>query len=663
MDGGGNAYVTGNTNSSGWVSGGWNATYGGSTDGYVVKLSAAGAHLWSTYLGGSFTDDGYGIAVDSSGNAYATGYTNSSGWVSGSGDTSLNGGDGYVVKLSPSGAHEWSSYVGGTADDSGYGIAVDGGGNVYVTGETGSPNWASGGWNTVFGGGKDAFVAKILQYPPPNAPSNPGATAIGTDTITWTWTDNSNNETLFRIWADAGTGAPATLAGSRGADTTSFVYGSLLANTQYAFQVSAYNVNGDSAKTDTLFAWTLAALPAAPVVDGVAPNAINVTVAAGDGNPAGTEYALYCTTAGKWVQASGALDAAAVWQTATDWGAKTVLGLSEHTSYSFTVTARNGAGVLTTASPPASGITLDVTAPTATITRAAASPTASDKVAFTVQFSEPLGTGFDNTKLTVVGTLAGTAAVTGSDPNYIVTVTLSNPDANGTSGITIPAGAVTDAVGNPYGGGSSPLYTVYNWPGFTGQPQSAAIYVGDNHTLSVQVAEGGVATSYKWIFTDGSNTAQGPATAQWPLTNVTLAAAGSYWCQVSFDGVSYASNMATIQVQPGISIGTAPVGGTVQPGADHLFSVLASGGYGTLSYQWKKDGANIDGATGNEYGLSNLTAADNGAYSVEISDTNGQTIESVPVTLTVGVPVPLLGLGGLALLGMGIGLSAARRKR
>ena len=83
VDSSGNCYATGQTDSAGWVSGGWDTTLGGAADGYVVKLNTAGAHQWSTYLGGSESDFGYGIAADSSGNCYATGYTTSVGWVSG----------------------------------------------------------------------------------------------------------------------------------------------------------------------------------------------------------------------------------------------------------------------------------------------------------------------------------------------------------------------------------------------------------------------------------------------------------------------------------------------------------------------------------------------------------------------------------------------------
>ncbi|OGV67545.1 MAG: hypothetical protein A3K18_28875 [Lentisphaerae bacterium RIFOXYA12_64_32] len=164
VDGSGYVYVAGYTASSGWVSGGWSTNYGGSRDGFVAKLSSAGANQWSTYLGGSGWDEGNGIAADGDGNVYITGHTSSSGWVSGGWDTSYNGGsqDGFVVKLSSTGAHLWSTYLGGNNSDGGYAVAVDGSGDICVTGHTLSPGWVSGGGITSYESGVTCgFVVRL----------------------------------------------------------------------------------------------------------------------------------------------------------------------------------------------------------------------------------------------------------------------------------------------------------------------------------------------------------------------------------------------------------------------------------------------------------------------------------------------------------------------
>jgi hypothetical protein len=162
VDGSGNVFVTGQTNSSGWVSGGFDTSFNGSVDAFLVKLTSGGSPVWSTYIGGSGDDYGYAVSVDGGGNVLVTGQTGSSGWVSGGFDTSFNGScDVFVTKVSTSGSHLWSTYLGGGGSDRGRGVALDGSGNVMVAGQTNSSGWVSGGFDTSFNGTEDAFVAKL----------------------------------------------------------------------------------------------------------------------------------------------------------------------------------------------------------------------------------------------------------------------------------------------------------------------------------------------------------------------------------------------------------------------------------------------------------------------------------------------------------------------
>jgi hypothetical protein len=122
--------------------------------------------VYSTYLGGRGRyEGGGGIAVDSSGSAYVTGSTSSSGFPTVNALQPTYGGgseDAFVSKLNPSGsALVYSTYLGGRGYDSGRGIAVDSSGNVYVTGMTGSTNFPTMNPLQPNGGGEDAFVAKI----------------------------------------------------------------------------------------------------------------------------------------------------------------------------------------------------------------------------------------------------------------------------------------------------------------------------------------------------------------------------------------------------------------------------------------------------------------------------------------------------------------------
>jgi hypothetical protein len=121
--------------------------------------------VYSTYLGGSGLDGGYGIAVDSAGNAYITGYTESTNFPTASPQQRANAGgmDVFVAKLSaPGSALLYSTYLGGSGNDYGWSIAVDSTGSAYVTGITYSTNFPTASpLQATVGGPYDAFVAKL----------------------------------------------------------------------------------------------------------------------------------------------------------------------------------------------------------------------------------------------------------------------------------------------------------------------------------------------------------------------------------------------------------------------------------------------------------------------------------------------------------------------
>src|SRR5205807_3049773 len=120
--------------------------YGGFQDAFVAKLDSSGSTLlYSTYLGGSSVEFGTGVAVDSTGNLYVTGQTASTNFPTANPLQPANGGgyDAFVAKLDATGSTVlYSSYLGGSQEEEGYGIAVDSSGNAaYVTGYTLSTNF------------------------------------------------------------------------------------------------------------------------------------------------------------------------------------------------------------------------------------------------------------------------------------------------------------------------------------------------------------------------------------------------------------------------------------------------------------------------------------------------------------------------------------------
>jgi hypothetical protein len=172
VDAAGAAYVTGFAVAAFAGTAGPDLSYnGGNADAFVAKVNPDGTALeYGGFIGGSGDDYGRAVAVDEAGNAYVTGYTTSSETTFPKligPDLVWNGSlDAFVVKVKADGTGlVYAGYIGGSLQDSGYGIAVDTVGNAYVAGETQSSETTfpeAVGPDLTFNGGSDAFVAKVL---------------------------------------------------------------------------------------------------------------------------------------------------------------------------------------------------------------------------------------------------------------------------------------------------------------------------------------------------------------------------------------------------------------------------------------------------------------------------------------------------------------------
>ncbi len=171
-----NIYVTGRTKSTDFPgpktiqSTPFPSVGGGYWDAFVAKIDASGTFpyltlVYSTYLGGDYGEDGYAIAVDSSQNVYITGTTHSTNFPTVNSIQASNAGasDCFVTKINPAGStFVYSTYLGGNFDDVCEGIAVDGSGNVYITGSTISANFPTSNPIQINNAGLvDVFVTKI----------------------------------------------------------------------------------------------------------------------------------------------------------------------------------------------------------------------------------------------------------------------------------------------------------------------------------------------------------------------------------------------------------------------------------------------------------------------------------------------------------------------
>lgn len=213
VDAAGSAYISGRTTSADFpLAGAIQASYGGGdSDAFVSKIASDGKTLiYSTYLGGSGTEDlanHSGISVDSAGNAYVTGDTQSANFPLKSavqpaknGNTTTS--DAFVSVINPSGSDfVYSTYLGGLNDDFGLAIATDSSKNAYVAGKTKSTSFPGSTATRTSTTTSDAFVAKL----------NPAGSAISYLTFVG---GPSGDDAANAITVDAG--GSAVIAGSAG---------------------------------------------------------------------------------------------------------------------------------------------------------------------------------------------------------------------------------------------------------------------------------------------------------------------------------------------------------------------------------------------------------------------------------------------------------------
>jgi hypothetical protein len=213
VDSSGNAYVTGVTFSDDFptVNPIQAANGGGSVDAFLTKFNAAGSALvYSTYLGGNDNDSGFGVAADSSGNAYVVGETSSANFPTANALQATYGGarDAFVAKLNPTGsAFIFSTYLGGSDLEVAQAVAVDSAGLPVVAGQTFSTNFpTANAFQGANGGGvlQDAFLTKF--------------NAAGSALVYSTYFGGLGGEIAFGVKVDSS--GSAYIAGTTGSTNT-----------------------------------------------------------------------------------------------------------------------------------------------------------------------------------------------------------------------------------------------------------------------------------------------------------------------------------------------------------------------------------------------------------------------------------------------------------
>ncbi len=170
VDASGRIYLAGRTESNNFpaTAGAFDRSLGGEADAFAMRWEASGNGLeYATFLGGADEDGGNRVAVDASGRAYVAGFTGSSDFptTAGAFDRSFNGVyDNFIVRLNAGGGSlDFATFLGGSGDETTYGIATDASGRAYVTGRTESGNFptTAGAFDRSLSGDQDAFVARV----------------------------------------------------------------------------------------------------------------------------------------------------------------------------------------------------------------------------------------------------------------------------------------------------------------------------------------------------------------------------------------------------------------------------------------------------------------------------------------------------------------------
>ncbi|MDQ1257357.1 MAG: hypothetical protein QG656_1961 [Candidatus Hydrogenedentes bacterium] len=174
----------------------------------------------------------------------------------------------------------------------------------------------------------------------------------------------------------------------------------------------------------------------------------------------------------------------------------------------------------------------------------------------------------------------------------------------------------------------------------TAQPQGGDYYVCEAHTLTVEAAGGRGEFSYQWqgegVDISGATS---PALTLDPLG---LSDAGAYTCTVTdAQGDTATSEDAHLNVSNPVAIRTHPVGGIRYEGEPCVLSVEAAGGKGLPSYQWRRDGVPLTGATESECRIESLSSGDAGVYTCSVTDTGGRSVLSREAAVEVVAPVSI----------------------
>jgi hypothetical protein len=294
----------------------------------------------------------------------------------------------------------------------------------------------------------------------------------------------------------------------------------------------------------------------------------------------------------------------------------TIRSVASTDAGSYTVVVTNSAGSVTS---NAAVLTIN-TAPSITTQPSSSSVTAGSAASFSVVASgtEPLSYQWRKDGAAISGAISSTYSISstsaGDAGSYTVVVTNSAGSATSNAAtLTVTAAATA--------------------PSITTQPSAATVTASSAASFSV-LASGTPAPTYQWK-KDGTSIS-GATASTYTISSTSSSNAGSYTVVVTNSIGSVTSNVATLTVNTAPSSTTQPSASLVTVGSAASFSVAATG-TAPLSYQWRKDGAAISGATSSTYTISSTKTTDAGSYTVVVTNSIG-SVTSNSTVLTILAP-------------------------
>jgi hypothetical protein len=637
-----NIYVTGRTTQSGTgndfpiTNGAFQTTRPGGPDAFALKLNTGGNSLmYSTFLGGPGVDYGADITVDVQGNAYVTGQTDST-FPTTSGafaQTKSALADNFVAKLNAGGSGLlFSTYIGGNNIEAPLGIAIDTARNVYIVGQTGSSTYptTSSAYDRIKSADYDAYVTKL--------------NSSGSALVYSTYLGGTTDQVTTRVVANPdGSAVVLGITSSTDFPTTTGAYSTSYNGGDQDNFLTKFNASGTSLVYSTFIGsdWNESAYRLALdrkgnvyVAGTTSSTTFPTTTNAFDGSSNGGEdlYVLKLN-----YNASTLLYSTYIGGSDDDISAGIridTVGNASVAGYTYSTDFPTTNGAFSTTNSYSAVFALKLPVPTVTLTAPLGGETWCSGITRQISWTS---SAVDSVSIQL-------SSDGGSSWNTLVSRMAA---ASGSWGWVIPASLpagnnyrirIYDPANLPVSDTSRTSFSIAHPPAITTSPSNVTLCAGGSATFAVTATGTGI--TYQWR--KNTTIIPGATGTSYSIPSAQSSDAGTYDVVVSGTcPPAITSAAATLTVNTAPRITTEPANMSACQGESPQLKTVATGT--GLTYQWRRNGANITGATSASLTIPQAQPGDTGVYDVVVSGTCAPPDTSVPATLSV-LPVPTITL-------------------